>query len=192
MSSLSIEKERIRRAMLKMRNSVSQSEVFEKSNLIQLNVLRSNHFAISESLGVYLPINNEVRTQEIIQRGLDSAKKVALPSIESNRMRFYQLDDRLLRESSLVIGKFGIWEPHKRGAEITKLDLLIVPGIAFDYGGARIGYGRGYFDRYITNAKVSFSLGLGYQFQLVSRPLPQSNFDQRINGLSTENGILYF
>ncbi len=192
MSSLSIEKERIRRSMLKMRNSVSQSEVFEKSNLIQLNVLRSNHFAISESLGVYLPINNEVRTQEIIQRGLDSAKKVALPSIESNRMRFYQLDDRLLRESSLVIGKFGIWEPHKRGAEITKLDLLIVPGIAFDYGGARIGYGRGYFDRYITNAKVSFSLGLGYQFQLVSRPLPQSNFDQRINGLSTENGILYF
>ncbi|MDQ4013419.1 MAG: 5-formyltetrahydrofolate cyclo-ligase [Thermoproteota archaeon] len=192
MSSLSIEKERIRRSMLKMRNSVSQSEVFEKSNLIQLNVLRSNHFAISESLGVYLPIDNEVRTQEIIQRGLDSAKKVALPSIESNRMRFYQLDDRLLRESSLVIGKFGIWEPHKRGAEITKLDLLIVPGIAFDYGGARIGYGRGYFDRYITNAKVSFSLGLGYQFQLVSRPLPQSNFDQRINGLSTENGILYF
>ena len=192
MSSLSIEKERIRRLMLKMRNSVSQSEVLEKSNLIQLNVLRSNHFAISESLGVYLPIDNEVRTQEIIQRGLDSAKKVALPSIESNRMRFYQLDDSLLRESSLVIGKFGIREPHKRGVEITKLDLLIVPGIAFDFGGARIGYGRGYFDRYITNAKVSFSLGLGYQFQLVSRPLPQSNLDQRINGLSTENGILYF
>ena len=178
--------------MLKMRNSVSQSEVLEKSNLIQLNVLRSNHFAISESLGVYLPIDNEVRTQEIIQRGLDSAKKVALPSIESNRMRFYQLDDSLLRESSLVIGKFGIREPHKRGAEITKLDLLIVPGIAFDFGGARIGYGRGYFDRYLTNANVSFSLGLGYQFQLVSRPLPQSNLDQRINGLSTENGILYF
>ena len=192
MSSLSIEKERIRRSMLKMRNSVSQSEVLEKSNLIQFNVLRSNHFAISESLGVYLPIDNEVRTQEIIQRGLDSAKKVALPSIESNRMRFYQLEDGLLRESSLVVGKFGIGEPHKRGAEITKLDLLIVPGIVFDYRGARIGYGRGYFDRYITNAKVSFSLGLGYQFQLVSRPLPQSNLDQRINGLSTENGILYF
>ncbi|MDP8915526.1 MAG: hypothetical protein M3M83_03410, partial [Thermoproteota archaeon] len=64
MSSLSIEKEKIRSAMLKMRNSVSQSEVLEKSNLIQLNVLRSNHFAISESLGVYLPIDNEVRTQE--------------------------------------------------------------------------------------------------------------------------------
>jgi 5-formyltetrahydrofolate cyclo-ligase len=192
MSSLSIEKERIRSAMLKMRNAVSQSEVLEKSNLIQLNVLRSNHFAISESLGVYLPIDNEVRTQEIIQRGLDSAKKVALPSIESDRMRFYQLDDSLLRESSLAIGKFGIREPHKRVAEITKLDLLIVPGIAFDYAGARIGYGRGYFDRYIKNAKVSFSLGLGYQFQLVSRPLPQSNWDQRINGLSTENGVLYF
>ena len=70
--------------------------------------------------------------------------------------------------------------------------MLIVPGIAFDFGGARIGYGRGYFDRYITNAKVSFSLGLGYQFQLVSRPLPQSDLDQRINGLSTEYGILYF
>ena len=171
MSSLSIEKERIRRSMLKMRNSVSQSEVLEQTNRIQLNVLRSNHFAISESLGVYLPIDNEVRTQEIIQRGLDSAKKVALPSIESNRMRFYQLEDSLLRESSLVIGKFGIREPHKRGAEITKLDLLIVPGIVFDYRGARIGYGRGYFDRYIANAKVSFSLGPNWYPDLCLNPI---------------------
>jgi 5-formyltetrahydrofolate cyclo-ligase len=192
MSSLAKEKERIRRSMLQMRNSVSQSEVLEKSKLVQLNVLKSNHFAISESLGVYLPIGNEVRTQEIIQSGLDAAKKVALPSIELNKMRFFQLDECPLQESSLPLGKFGVRETHKRGAEITKLDLLIVPGIAFDYGGARIGYGRGYFDRYIANAEVSFSLGLGYRFQLVSKPLPQSNMDQRINGLSTENGILYF
>jgi 5-formyltetrahydrofolate cyclo-ligase len=192
MSTLAIEKERIRRSMLKMRNSVSQTEVLEKSKLIQLNVLSSTHFAVSESLGVYLPIGNEVRTQEIIKKALDAAKKVALPSIESDKMRFYQLDDSLLQESGLVLGKFGIREPHKQGVEITKIDLLIVPGIAFDYGGARIGYGRGYFDRYITNARVSFSLGLGYRFQLVSKPLPQSSLDQRINGLSTENGILYF
>jgi 5-formyltetrahydrofolate cyclo-ligase len=192
MSSISREKEEIRKSMLKIRNSVPRTELFEKSKLIQLNILNSSRFATSETLGVYFPIGSEVRTEEIIQKGLDVSKKVALPSIDSNKMKFYELNCRLFQESSLVIGKFGLKEPDKQGAEITKIDLLIVPGIAFDYDGARIGYGRGYFDRYIMDAKVSFSLGLGYRFQLVSKRLPQSKLDQRINGLSTEDGIFYF
>lgn len=191
MSSVAAEKEKIRKSMLKRRDMISSTEVSEKSRLIQLNVMNSRHFLISETLGVYLPIGSEVRTEEIIRRALQSAKKVALPRIESEKMTFIQLNDRLLQEN-LVVGKFGLKEPSKQGTEITEIDLLVVPGIAFDKEGSRIGYGRGYFDRYMADAKVSFSLGLGYRFQLLSNPLPQSRLDQRINGLSTETGILYF
>jgi 5-formyltetrahydrofolate cyclo-ligase len=192
MSSVAAEKEKIRKTMLKRRDMISSTEVSEKSRLIQLNVMNSRHFLISETLGVYLPIGSEVRTEEIIRRALESAKKVALPRIESDKMTFIHLNDRLLRENNLVVGKFGIKEPSKQGTEITEIDLLVVPGIAFDNEGSRIGYGRGYFDRYMADTKVSFSLGLGYRFQLLSNPLPQSRLDQRINGLSTETGILYF
>ena len=191
MSRVAAEKEKIRKTMLKRRDMISSTEVSEKSRLIQLNVMNSRHFLISETLGVYLPIGSEVRTEEIIRRALESAKKVALPRIESDKMTFIQLNDRLLQEN-LVVGKFGLKEPSKQGTEITEIDLLVVPGIAFDNEGSRIGYGRGHFDRYIADAKVSFSLGLGYRFQLLSNPLPQSRLDQRINGLSTETGILYF
>lgn len=191
MSSVAAEKEIIRKSMLKRRDMISSTEVSEKSRLIQLNVINSRHFLISETLGVYLPIGSEVRTEEIIRRALESAKKVALPRIESDKLTFIQLNDRLIQEN-LVVGKFGLKEPSNQGTEITEIDLLVVPGIAFDNEGSRIGYGRGYFDRYMADAKVSFSLGLGYRFQLLSNPLPQSRLDQRINGLSTETGILYF
>lgn len=191
MSSVAAEKEIIRKTMLKRRDMISSTEVSEKSRLIQLNVMNSRHFLISETLGVYLPIGSEVRTEEIIRRALESAKKVALPRIESDKLTFIQLNDRLIQEN-LVVGKFGLKEPSNQGTEITEIDLLVVPGIAFDNEGSRIGYGRGYFDRYMADAKVSFSLGLGYRFQLLSNPLPQSRLDQRINGLSTETGILYF
>jgi 5-formyltetrahydrofolate cyclo-ligase len=193
MSSVAAEKEKIRKTMLKRRDMISSTEVSEKSRLIQLNVMNSRHFLISKTLGVYLPIGSEVRTEEIIRRALESAKKVALPRIGSeDKMTFIQLNDRLLQENNLVVGKFGLKEPNKQGTKITKIDLLVVPGIAFGNEGSRIGYGRGYFDRYMADAKVSFSLGLGYRFQLLSNPLPQSRLDQRINGLSTETGIVYF
>src|SRR5215208_8134136 len=115
MSSVAAEKEKIRKTMLKRRDMISSTEVSEKSRLIQLNVMNSRHFLISETLGVYLPIGSEVRTEEIIRRALQSAKKVALPRIESDKMTFIHLNDRLLRENNLVVGKFGIKEPGKQG-----------------------------------------------------------------------------
>jgi 5-formyltetrahydrofolate cyclo-ligase len=192
MSSVPTEKEKIRRSMLNRRNTISSTEVLEKSRLIQHNVINCRHFMISATLGVYLPIGTEVRTEEIIQRALETAKKVALPRIESDKIRFYQLNNSIFQKNSLVVGKFGLKEPRKQGTEIKEMDLLIVPGIAFDNEGSRIGYGRGYFDRYMMDAKVSFSLGLGYRFQLVTNRLPQSHLDKRVNGLSTETGIVYF
>jgi 5-formyltetrahydrofolate cyclo-ligase len=192
MNSIADKKNRIRKSLLERRNRLSATEVYEKSQVIQLHVLNSSQFLDSSTVGVYFPTGTEVRTEEIIQKAIQTGKKVALPRIELEEMNFYQLYDKSFQENDLVVGKFGVKEPSNIGNQITKLDLLIVPGIVFDYKGHRIGYGRGYFDRYIMKAKVSFSLGLGYKFQLLSYCLPQLPLDQRIDGLSIETGVLKF
>jgi 5-formyltetrahydrofolate cyclo-ligase len=192
MNSIADKKNRIRKSLLERRNRLSATEVYEKSQVIQLHVLNSSQFLDSSTVGVYFPTGTEVRTEEIIQKAIQTGKRVALPRIELEEMNFYQLYDKSFQENDLVIGKFGVKEPSNIGNQITKLDLLIVPGIVFDYKGHRIGYGRGYFDRYIMKAKVSFSLGLGYKFQLLSYCLPQLPLDQRIDGLSIETGVLKF
>lgn len=192
MNSIADKKNRIRKSLLERRNRLSATEVYEKSQVIQLHVLNSSQFLDSSTVGVYFPTGTEVRTEEIIQKAIQTGKRVALPRIELEEMNFYQLYDKSFQENDLVMGKFGVKEPSNIGNQITKMDLLIVPGIVFDYKGHRIGYGRGYFDRYIMKAKVSFSLGLGYKFQLLSYCLPQLPLDQRIDGLSIETGVLNF
>jgi 5-formyltetrahydrofolate cyclo-ligase len=192
MNSVAAEKNQLRELMLFKRNRISIRHAYEKSKRVQYNVVNSRLFLIAETVGVYFPLGSEVRTEEIINVAVSSRKKVALPRVESGGMKFYQINDKPFKSDDLVIGRFGVREPIKKGEEVTKIDLLIVPGIVFDSQGSRIGYGRGYFDRFIAGAKVSFSLGLAYQFQLVSYRLPQSHIDQKIDGLSIETGILYF
>jgi 5-formyltetrahydrofolate cyclo-ligase len=189
---IAAEKNRIRKLMLERRNRISTTEIYKRSRLIQLHVLNSQQFLNSGTVGVYFPKGTEVRTEEIIRKGTEIGKKVVLPRVESQEMEFYQLLGKSFQDDNLIMGKFGIKEPIKTGKPINKIDLLIVPGIAFDNEGSRIGYGQGYFDRYILRTKVSFSLALGYKFQLVSCNLPQSSLDQKINGLSIETGMLVF
>ena len=189
---IAAEKNRIRKLMLERRNRISTTEIYKRSRLIQLHVLNSQQFLNSGTVGVYFPKGTEVRTEEIIRKGTEIGKKVVLPRVESQEMEFYQLLGKSFQDDNLIMGKFGIKEPIKIGKPINKIDLLIVPGIAFDNEGSRIGYGQGYFDRYILRTKVSFSLALGYKFQLVSCNLPQSSLDQKINGLSIETGMLVF
>jgi 5-formyltetrahydrofolate cyclo-ligase len=67
--------------------------------------------------------------------------------------------------------------------------LLIVPGIAFDYYGYRIGYGYGYYDKYMTKGKFSKSIGLAYDLQVIKSPIPKFEYDKKIDILFTESGF---
>jgi 5-formyltetrahydrofolate cyclo-ligase len=91
----------------------------------------------------------------------------------------------------MILNKFGIKEPSPSPADlIDDIDLLIVPGIAFDRNGYRIGYGRGFYDRYLQRNKYNFSIGLGFEFQLLNENLPHEKFDQRVNAIATERKIV--
>jgi len=168
--------------MLERRNSLTTEQVEEQSRLVQEHVIASKEFAQAKVIGAYHAAGSEVRTGMIIDTAIKQGKKVALPRTEGDRMVFYEL------AGDLVEGKFGIMEP-KPTTPVDGIDLVIVPGVAFDLKGCRVGYGKGYYDRFLS-MQHSFSMGLAYSFQILDE-LPRGRFDRRIASVATESGISY-
>jgi 5-formyltetrahydrofolate cyclo-ligase len=186
-------KDRMRRIMLEKRNSLPPAAINTKSAAIQERFAHSDDFNYARILASYYPVGSEVRTQRIVSIALKSNKLVALPRTVRDHIKFYQI----LSNADLIPGKFGIREPSissdsSDSCVSDNIDLLLVPGIVFDTNGYRIGYGYGYYDRFIARKKNSIvSVGLAYEFQ-VCENVPRSDNDQKINVLVTEKRMLYF
>jgi 5-formyltetrahydrofolate cyclo-ligase len=116
---------------------------------------------------------------------------LALPAIVGDKIFFYKISDMKDFGDQPILNKFGIKEPSPSPAElIDEIDMIIVPGIAFDRDGYRLGYGRGYYDRYLQDKKCVFSLGLAFEIQLLNNNLPREHFDQKVNAVATEEKIM--
>lgn len=183
------QKSNLRKEILRKRNSLSQFQIVSISKLIQKNLIESPEFIESKSIGIYLPIGSEVRTDEIASTALELKKTLLLPRVITNDLRFYIVEKKDFDEDSFDINKFGVREPKETNGNVDFMDLLIVPGIAFDYYGYRIGYGHGYYDKYMTNGKFSKSIGLAYDLQVMKSHIPKLEYDKKINILFTESGF---
>jgi 5-formyltetrahydrofolate cyclo-ligase len=170
--------------MLEKRNRLEGSEIVKRSKRIQEFVINSKEFQPVKVVGAYFAFGSEVKTDLIIERARMLGKKIALPSVEEDKITFYELSS----SKYLIRGRFGIMEPvpYKR---VSKIDLLVVPGIAFDKKGYRLGYGKGYYDR-LLSGKRTFSIGLAYSFQLLEN-LPHDRYDKRLDAIASEDGIRY-
>jgi 5-formyltetrahydrofolate cyclo-ligase len=186
------EKSLLRKEVLHKRNSMSHFEISTKSKLIQQKLIESPVFNQSKSIGLYLAIGSEVQTWEIINYSLELGKTVLLPRIMSNDLRFYVVDQKYFEKNSFDVNMFGIKEPNINNKTADFIDLLIIPGIVFDMYGFRIGYGYGYYDKYLTNNKFSKSIGLAYDFQLIKKHIPILPHDRKIDVLITESGFHVF
>lgn len=185
-------KNEIRRRILTKRNALSASEVYKRSLVIQRRVTDLSQYKSAKIIGAYFPIGSEVRTEYIIHSALDSQKVVLLPKVASDKIAFSRIFRADFRDNKLVEGRFRILEPPRSSynAQKKNIDLLIVPGIAFDKYGNRIGYGKGYYDRFIKQNDFRFSIGLGFQFQVLDHALPYCDFDQRLHAIATERNVL--
>jgi 5-formyltetrahydrofolate cyclo-ligase len=182
----------LRKEVLQKRNSLSDSQIARRSKLIQENLIRSAEFIESKSIGVYLPIGSEVQTDDIIRNAIESEKTVMLPRVIVNDLHFFIVEKHDYDHDSFDVNKFGIKEPKKTNMKIDFIDLLIVPGIVFDSHGYRIGYGYGYYDKFMAEKKFSKSIGLAYDFQVMKSPIPKFEFDKKIDILITDGGIQVF
>ncbi len=178
-------KNEIRQEMLEMRNMLDSQEVAKRSKTIQKFVINTAEFQQAKVVGAYFAIGSEVMTKLIIEHAKFLGKKIALPRVEENKIAFYELP----LTNTLVRGRFGIMEPPPL-APVDKIDILAVPGIAFDKKGNRLGYGKGFYDRLLASKRTKFSIGLAYSFQLVEN-LPYDLYDKRLDAIASEDGVHY-
>lgn len=170
--------------MLQKRNSLVLEDRVRLGSHIGNHLMKSKEFQSARIIGAYFTFGSEVTTGSIIGHAQKLGKTVALPSVEGNKITFYELSSN----KYLVKGRFGIMEPLPY-SPIGKLDLLIVPGVAFDKKGYRLGYGQGYYDRFLSDKKT-FSIGLAYSSQLVES-LPHDKHDKQLDAIATEDGFHY-
>ncbi|RMG60364.1 MAG: 5-formyltetrahydrofolate cyclo-ligase [Deltaproteobacteria bacterium] len=139
------------------------------------------------SLGLYYPIRNEVDTLELFQFCLQNGIETFFPRISRNHeMDFFRVSD----EKDLKKGTYGIYEPSSDGRteEASHIpSVIVVPLVAFDARNYRIGYGKGYYDRYISSKKPDLTVGFAYSFQQVD-PFPVDEWDIPLHLILTEKG----
>jgi 5-formyltetrahydrofolate cyclo-ligase len=170
--------------MLAKRNALAAAEIALRSKKAQELLLGSKEFRSAKVVGAYYAFGSEVKTDMIIERARALGKKVALPSVEGDSLTFYELSSG----KYMVRGRFGIMEPLPYGP-VDRIDLLVVPGIAFDKKGYRLGYGKGYYDKFLAKKKT-VAIGLGYSFQLLDS-LPRDKHDMKLDAVATEDGVHY-
>jgi 5-formyltetrahydrofolate cyclo-ligase len=181
-------KEEIRRRVLEQRNNMLQEEVKSKSKQIQDRFFESLYYQSSRTIMTYVDFQNEVETKNIISRALDEGKIIAVPLCGPNvslvPVKIQSLDD-------LESGTKGILEPKKIDIiDVKRLDLVLMPGVAFDRNCNRVGYGLAYYDRFLTQLSPStMIIALAYSFQVVEF-LPVEEHDQKVNLIVTEDEII--
>ena len=149
-------------------------------------ILKKSNFLKHKKIGGYYPINYEIECLEILKKLSIAGNKISLPVIRrNNEMDFFEWSFK----DPLNIGKMGIPEPSK----LKKVypDILLVPLVAFDKYNYRLGYGGGYYDRYIkkiSNKKKILTIGLAFSFQKISK-IPINKYDRKINFILTERNF---
>lgn len=181
-------KRSLRRTMLAYRKSLSEEESRSTSLLIQRTFLETEEYRRARIIVVYASVHNEVDTEMVVQTALDSGKNVAFPAVVEHGLVFRQVK----AVSSMNSGAFGIMEPCPdcRVFSPDEIDVFILPGIAFDLKGERIGYGKGFYDMTLHCMEGQGKLvGLCYDFQLVNEILREPH-DVKVDLIITEKRVV--
>ena len=170
------DKKILRNKVLSIRNSLDKIVKESMDQEIYNKLITSDLYKKSNNIFVYLSFGSEVETKNIINKAIEDKKKVYIPKIykEDKSMKAIRLKSfNDLKENSM-----GILEPIDDSNYINKkdIDLILVPGVVFDFNGNRIGYGGGYYDRYLKDIKeIRNKLVLAYDFQIIDSINPESH-----------------
>ena len=159
-----MDKKAVRRAMGEKKRALTEAQIEARSAALAEKLYATAVYSAARSIYISLSFNQEVRTGPIIRRAWADGKRVAVPKVAGDALRFIWLEDfEGLRE-----GYFGIREPVADGPEADDTAALVeTPGLAFDGAGRRVGYGGGYYDRWLTAHPGHPTVALCYDFQRV-------------------------
>ena len=159
-----MDKKELRAMIRAQKRAMTEQEIESKSQRLTELFLATDAYRQAKTIYGYLPYNQEVRTEALLEQALRDGKRVAVPKCYGDEMRFIYLDDL----SKVEKGYCGIPEPvddEPVGDDPTAL--LLMPGLAFDEEGHRIGYGGGFYDKFLMQEPEHPTLALCYDFQML-------------------------
>ncbi|MBF0279846.1 MAG: 5-formyltetrahydrofolate cyclo-ligase [SAR324 cluster bacterium] len=185
-----MDKVSVRQAILNHRSRYSNLEREKASKQIQNHLLQWPVFQEAQIVHIFVNQAQEVETTSIIQHCWQTGKTVAVPYlVPQSAILGHSI---LTTFEQLQTEKFGLREPRsetRQPIDLNTIDLVIVPGLAFDRRGGRLGYGKGYYDRFLSQIKPFF-LALAFQFQVLPS-IPQFPYDVPMNAILTEKGFIH-
>lgn len=168
-----MDKKELRSSIRAQKRAMSEAEIAQKSERLGQLFAASSLYRQAKTIYGYLPYNQEVRTVPMLERALRDGKRVAVPKVVGEEMIFIYLDDL----NAVEKGYAGIPEPIANGPVADDPHaLVLMPGLAFDPQGHRIGYGGGFYDRFLAAQPEHPTLALCYDFQLLPH-LETDSFD---------------
>ena len=183
-------KKDIRSTILKKRSSMPRSEVQKKSKLIKEQIFQMQEFREAKTILFYVSYDNEVDTHEMIKESLGMKKHVVVPKTDMNNRTI--ICSSLTKWNDLLSGAYNILEPRRECVnEVSpeSIDLMIIPGVAFDCQGNRIGHGMGYYDRLLQKKIITHCVGLAFELQIVES-IPSEKHDVKVEKIVTEERII--
>ncbi len=178
------DKKSLRSLLLEKRDNTSFDLLKIASEKMQKRLKKINAFRDAQKIGVYYPIGSEILTQDIIQELLSNGKDVFLPKVIGKKMEFRKISNF----SSLEKGSFDIMEPKDECPTDNSLDVILVPTVGISPVGVRLGYGHGFYDKFLAEHKVT-TISLTLEKQIVKN-IPKSEHDIIMDWIITEDRIL--
>lgn len=190
---LSMDKSTIRSSLLKDRKSMTEDARTRANKRIFKRITGLNAWKKGRTLLLYLPVNGEADTWPLFEEGLARKCRVLLPCCRKDEpgcMDFF----RVMHKNQLALGAYNIPEPDTDVCvrmDDPQADIVLVPGVGFDRKGHRIGYGGGYYDRFLTRHPMDHALiiGLAFSCQIMDQ-LPHDPWDKRVDVIVTEDEII--
>lgn len=179
-------KNELRKKLKKIRDDIPSDKRKIEEKIISETFLNSEIYKNSKSIFIYNSFRSEVATNHIIEESLNEKKIVSLPVINSSNhsMEAYEIN----KKSALVQDEYGIQSPDTKTSKIInpkEIDLAIVPLLAFDNFGNRLGYGGGYYDRYLPRLREdAICVGLAFSNQFIEE-IPIEKYDKKLDYVIT-------
>jgi 5-formyltetrahydrofolate cyclo-ligase len=192
MEEIQKKKQDIREEIARRSGALSESEKNEKARDLESRVFDFANYLESKIVLLYIDAEYEVGSREILKRSLDYMKIVVLPAFDTDkrRMKILKID----RLEDLKMGPRGRLEPdpsHCKTVPIDCIDVALIPGVAFDEKGGRLGSGAGYYDRFIPLLPITTrKVALAFEWQLFPQ-IPMESHDRHVDIIITEKRVIY-
>lgn len=166
---------------------MSGEQVLQKSKAGSVIFLNTDIYENAGTIMLYLPLGNEIDTLDILKTAFADGKRCVLPVTDAKTGVITPCE--VWKNTEFKKGAFSVLEPvEKNAVEKSEIDVFIVPGIAFDKSGARVGFGKGCYDRLLFGVSA-IKIGYCYDFQLCDE-IPAENHDIKMDFLITESGLI--